>query len=230
LKVVSALSPRTLLGLLATVVGTIAFALQADAADEGDGLAAFDPQLTADVVAHRTAGMSKLAHALTFIGNVSVLTILTVVVAVLLRILTHRWRPAVILVIGMAGAATLTYTLKVLISRHRPDASIVLGAVNHGFSFPSGHSLSSAVFFLLLAGLLWYTDVSRAVKLAGTAAAIVLTIGIGLSRVYLGYHWATDVLAGWTIALTWLCLIATTVHLLRTRRDRRSVSTPSGRP
>jgi membrane-associated phospholipid phosphatase len=209
-----------LLGVLLTVLGTIGFVLQADASIEGDGLAAFDPELTRDFVAHRTAGLSNIAQAVTFLGGIPVLTVLTVVAAASLRILTRRWRPAVILAVGMVGAATLTYTLKLLIGRHRPDAGVVIGTVSNGFSFPSGHALSSAVFFLLLAAMLWYSGASRTVKIVGSAAAVVLSAAIGLSRVYLGYHWATDVLAGWTMALTWLCLIATASHVIGGRRGR----------
>ncbi|MBP2355840.1 undecaprenyl-diphosphatase [Kribbella aluminosa] len=208
------MAPRTTAGLLLTVLGSLAFVVQADAAVEGDGLAAFDPQLTTNFVAHRTDVLSFFARAITFVGQVPVLTVLTVIAAGLIRLRTHRWRPAVVLAAGMTGAAILTYALKVLIGRHRPDASIVLGTVSNGFSFPSGHSLSGTVFFLLLAALLWYTGVSRALKIAGTAVAVVLSVAMGLSRVYLGYHWATDVLAGWTVAVTWLCLLATLVHLL----------------
>jgi membrane-associated phospholipid phosphatase len=213
---------RPLLGLILTGLGVAAFVVQADAVREGDGLAAFDPQLTTDVVAHRTGWVSNLASAITSLGEVWLLTGLTVVIAVLLRVFTRRRQPSVVLAVGMAGAAGLTYGLKVLIGRDRPDSSVVIGTVSQGFSFPSGHTLSSAVFFLLLAGLLWYSGAARIVKLVGTAAALVLTLAIGLSRIYLGYHWATDVLAGWTVALTWLCLIATTVHVIALRRRSNS--------
>lgn len=208
-----------LLGLVVTVLGAIAFAVQADAAIEGDGLAAFDPGLTENFIDHRTAILSKVAQTITFFGSVPVLTALTVLVCALLRILTRRWRPTVILAVGMAGAAGLTYGLKVLIGRHRPDSSLVIGTIDTGFSFPSGHTLSSTVFFVLLAALLWYSNFSRKVKIAGAIVAVVLSIAMGLSRVYLGYHWATDVLAGWTVALTWLCLIGTAIHAIDTRQS-----------
>ncbi|MGZ0147740.1 phosphatase PAP2 family protein [Kribbella sp. WER1] len=219
---------RTAVGLLFTLLGTIAFVVQADAAVEGDGLAAFDPQLTANFVAHRTDVLSFFARAITFVGQVPVLTALTVVVAGLIRLRIHRWRPAVVLAAGMVGAALLTYVLKVLIGRHRPDAHLVIGTIDTGFSFPSGHTLSGTVFFGLLAALLWYTGVSRAVKIAGTALAVVLSIAMGLSRVYLGFHWATDVLAGWTVAVTWLGLLATVVHLVSSSRAGRADSRDPG--
>ena len=207
-----------MLGLLTITLGIIGFVILADAAVEGNGLAGFDPSVTRSFIERRTPQLSTAAQALTFIGNVPVLTALTITAAALLSTLTQRWKPAVILSVGMIGAATLTYSLKVLIGRHRPDAEQVLGTVNHGFSFPSGHALSSAVFFLLLAGMLWYSRAARSIKIAGTTVAIGLSIGIGLSRIYLGYHWATDVLAGWTMALTWLSVLATTIHLIEAHR------------
>ncbi|MGW7680892.1 phosphatase PAP2 family protein [Kribbella sp. NPDC054772] len=215
-----------MLGLLVALLGAIGFVVQADAVVEGDGLAAFDPHLTQDFVAHRTAGLSKLAQTITFFGGVPVLTAITVIVAGLLRLLTHRWRSSIILLVGMSGAALLTTIIKLLIGRHRPDSSMVIGTVNTGFSFPSGHTLSGTTFFLLLAGLLWYSAASRALKIAGTALAVVLSIAMGLSRVYLGYHWATDVLAGWTLALTWLCLLATAIHFISTRQRNSPRAVP----
>jgi undecaprenyl-diphosphatase len=209
------LKARIAVGVVAVGLGTAAFAGLADAATEGDDLAAFDPHLTATFVSHRVDGLTPVARAITFLGEIPVLTALTIIAALLLRAGTHRWRPAVILVVGMLGAAGLTYGFKVLIGRHRPDSSIVVGTVNTGFSFPSGHSLSSLVFFGLLAALLWYSNASLATKLAGTALALLFSVAIGLSRIYLGYHWATDVLAGWTLALTWLALLATALAVLR---------------
>ncbi|MEV5967569.1 phosphatase PAP2 family protein [Kribbella sp. NPDC051952] len=72
-----------------------------------------------------------------------------------------------------------------------------------------------------MAGLLWQSSASRLTKLIGTAVALVMSLAIGLSRIYLGYHWATDVLAGWTVAVTWLCLLATGLHVIRSTQDSR---------
>jgi len=201
-------------GLAVVGLGTAAFAGLADAATEGDDLAAFDPQLTATFVDHRIAQLPPLARAITFLGDIPVLTGLTIVVALLIRARIGRWRPAIILAVGMLGAAVLTFGLKLLIARQRPDFSIVIGTVSTGFSFPSGHSLSATVFFLLLAALFWHTNARRVTKLAVIAAAVLLSLAVGLSRIYLGYHWATDVLAGWTLALTWLALLATVLTFL----------------
>ncbi|MFF1819690.1 phosphatase PAP2 family protein [Kribbella sp. NPDC058245] len=215
---------RIATGVVAVGIGAAAFAGLADAATEGDDLAAFDPHLTGTFVSHRIDELTPLVRAITFLGEIPVLTGLTIIAALILRAGTHRWRPALILIVGMLGAAGLTYGFKVLIGRHRPDSSIVVGTVSTGFSFPSGHSLSSLVFFSLLAALLWYSNAFLVTKLAGTALALLLSAAVGLSRVYLGYHWATDVLAGWTLALTWLALLATVLGVIRLWREPSDAS------
>ena len=72
-----------------------------------------------------------------------------------------------------------------------------------------------------LAALVWCAEVRRAAKLAAAAVAVVLGLAMGISRVCLGYHWGTDVLAGWIVALAWLCLLATAVHFVRYGQSRR---------
>lgn len=208
-------TPRAILGLLVTALGVVGFAGLADAAKEGNGLAAIDPRVTADFIAHRTPDRTDVARGISLVGDVPVLLLLTAIVALALWVRTRRLQPGILLAVGMAGAGILTYGLKVLIERHRPGPAFELGPIETDFSFPSGHTLGSTVFFLLLAVLVWRSDVRRTTKIAATVIAVVLSLAMGLSRVYLGYHWGTDVLAGWLIALTWLCLLATAIHLIR---------------
>lgn len=211
----STLTPRAVLGLLTTALGLFGFAGLADAAEEGNGLAAVDPRLTADVVAHRAASLTDGAQVISFVGQVPVLLLLTAIVALGVWARTRRWQPGLVLIAGMGGAGVLTYGLKVLVARHRPGAAFVLGPIDTGFSFPSGHTLMSTVFFLLLAAFVWSADVRRTAKVTALVTAVVLSLAMGASRVYLGYHWGTDVVASWLVALTWLCLLATAIHLIR---------------
>jgi undecaprenyl-diphosphatase len=95
----------------------------------------------------------------------------------------------------------------------------VLGPVDSSFSFPSGHTLNSTVFFVTLAGLLWVGLRSYLARTALAVVAVVMSAGIGLSRVYLGYHWATDVLAGWTVAVTWLALVSLVAYFSRPQQQ-----------
>jgi membrane-associated phospholipid phosphatase len=216
-KHVRILTPRVILGLLVTALGVIGLAGLADAAKEGNGLAATDPRVTAEFVAHRTPDLTDVARGISFVGDVPVLLLLTAIVALGLWVRTGRLRSATFLVVGMAGAEALTYGLKLLIERHRPGPAFELGPIETDFSFPSGHTLGSTAYFLLLAALVWHADVRRTTKILATVVAVVLSLAMGLSRVYLGYHWGTDVLAGWLVALTWLSLLATAMHLIRRR-------------
>jgi membrane-associated phospholipid phosphatase len=202
-------------GAAVALMGTLGVIALADSATESDGLAAFDPEFTADAVAARSAPLTAIARALTFLGDVPVLVVLMLIAAGLLRRATRSWRAPGLLLFAMAGSAALTYGLKALVERHRPGVTFVLGPVDTSFSFPSGHTLNSTVFLGMLASLVWTGLRSPTAKAAVGAAALVLSIGIGLSRVYLGYHWATDVLAGWTVAVTWLAIVVTTARLTR---------------
>jgi undecaprenyl-diphosphatase len=203
------------------VAGTLGLIVLADAATESDGLAAFDPGLTADAVSHRTTVLTAIARVLTFIGSAVVLVPLTIVAALVLWRWTRSLRAPAVLLVAMIGSTILTSVLKSLIGRARPDAVDVLGPVSETFAFPSGHTLNSTVFYLTLAALVCTRIRSRRTRTAILAAAVVLSIGIGLSRVYLGYHWATDVVAGWTVAIVWLVIVLNAAAFIRNRLDQR---------
>lgn len=209
------------LGASAAVVvaGTLGLISLADAATESDGLAAFDPELTAEAVSHRTPVLTAIARALTFIGNTPVLVTLTVAAALILWRWTRSWRAPLVLLVAMIGSSIITTVLKTLVGRARPDVSVVLGPVTNTFAFPSGHTLNSTVFFITLAALVWPRIHSRRNRTAILAAAVLMSIGIGLSRVYLGYHWATDVLAGWTVAIVWLAIVLNVAAFVRARSE-----------
>jgi undecaprenyl-diphosphatase len=202
-------------GGIVAVAGAAGVIALADAATESDGLASFDPDFTADAVGIRTTPLTAIAHLLTFLGDVPVLIVLMLIAAALLWRWTHTLRAPALLLFAMAGSAALTYGVKALVERKRPGISFVLGPVDTGFAFPSGHTLNSTVFWGMVAGLVWAGLRSTVARIAVALAALLLSIGIGLSRVYLGYHWATDVLAGWTLAVTWLAVVVTVAYLTR---------------
>jgi undecaprenyl-diphosphatase len=156
-----------------------------------------------------------------FGGGVWVATVCVVGVAILAW--RKMWRDALLLLTSVAGAALLMTVLKVLVQRPRPDFIEPLVHAG-GYSFPSGHATTSAALYLTL-GLLaagwvkrWET---RIYILLGTLAVIAL---IGFSRLYLGVHYVSDVLAGFALGAFWvtLCVTAGTVFV----RAQRGLSTP----
>ncbi len=203
-------------------IGTIVVIDLADAVTESDGLATLDPQITASVVANRTPVLTALAQGLTFVGDGSVRVVLALIATLLLWRWTHGLRAPALLLFAIAGSSILTYGLKVLIGRERPGITSVIGPVANSLAFPSGHTLNSTVFFGTLAGLVWAGLRSHGARAAVVIAGLLLSTGIGLSRIYLGYHWATDVLGGWAAAVTWLALVALVAYFSRKHPSGRS--------
>jgi undecaprenyl-diphosphatase len=105
-------------------------------------------------------------------------------------------------IVAVVGGQVLSTLLKYFIDRPRPD---IVHHLSHVYttSFPSGHSMMSAVVYLTLGALLARFVPQRALKLYFIGLAMFLTFLVGVSRVYMGVHWPTDVLAGWTAGLVW---------------------------
>jgi undecaprenyl-diphosphatase len=138
---------------------------------------------------------------ITALGGNTVVTLMTL--AVLGYLVFDGKRAAALLVlVSVAGGVTLSSLLKLGFERPRPDLVAHLVDV-HTLSFPSGHAMVSAVTYLTLGALLAQVQARRRLKIYVLAVAVVLTLLIGVSRVYLGVHWPTDVVAGWCAGTAW---------------------------
>jgi undecaprenyl-diphosphatase len=163
------------------------------------------------LLALRTAGdlhdpigpywLQRAAFDITSLGSHTVLTLLVVTIAGFLLV-NHRRAWAGLVVFGSLGSMLLSWGLKALFARERPDVVAHLVDV-HSPSFPSGHALLSAAIYLTLGALLARAFPQAALRRYVMATAVTLTLLIGLSRIYLGVHWPTDVLAGWCIGALW---------------------------
>ena len=191
----------------------------------GAGASASGPSLGLDlwaarhVAALRAPAVTPVAWFFTETGSTVGLTILTSVVVVALA-LRGRGAEALILALSISGSAILTTTLKELFNRPRLDHELLLGSPAHSAAFPSGHSLNTVVFSGLLAGFALISASSRVV------AAVALPAAVGASRLYLGYHRLTEVLAGWAVGLAWVCATALVVIALSRQRERAIDRTP----
>jgi membrane-associated phospholipid phosphatase len=187
-------------------------------AERPDGSTAFDSSITSWMVAHRAHGWTTLAHALSTLGSQAVLTPLVGVIAVVL-LARRRFVLAGLLIAAWGGAILLYSLTKHFVDRPRPPSDLWLADVGRSTSFPSGHAVQSLATFLAL-GLVGGAWLSRA-RWPGRVLAIVLAAGVGWSRVYLGVHWTTDVLAGWLIAAAWIAVVvwlAATARMIEHRR------------
>lgn len=159
----------------------------------------FDSAARAAVHAYASPGLTRLMFAISFMGSGGLIA------SALLAFALFRyckWRRAAIwLAITLAGTLVLDLTLKFAFHRTRPAP--FFGPIPRTYSFPSGHSLFAFCFYGVLAGLLTGRVRSTSVRVLIWLAAALLVLAIGLSRIYLGVHYASDVLAGYLTGTIW---------------------------
>lgn len=152
--------------------------------------------------------LEEAMRDITALGSASVLIYITAITIIFLC-MTKRWGPALFMFVAVAGGQLLSSVLKLGIDRPRPDLVSHLAQV-YTMSFPSGHAMLSAVTYLTLGALLARFLPGRATTVFVFAIAVLTTLMVGISRVYLGVHWPSDVLAGWCAGFAWatLCWVA----------------------
>lgn len=199
-----------LLLLLLPAGGLLAFLEIAEEVGEGE-IERFDAAL---LLALRTPGdpadplgprwVEIMFRDLTSLGSHAVLAVVAVV-AVGFLLASGKRAAALLMAVSVGGGALLSAGLKSLYQRPRPDLVTHLAEVSSA-SFPSGHAMLSAVTYLTLGALLARVQPQQRLKAYIFSVALALTIVVGLSRVYLGVHWPTDVLAGWVVGAAWAIL------------------------
>lgn len=159
--------------------------------------------------------LELFARDITSLGGIPVLTLVTLCSFGFLLMVRKR-RTAVLLLIAVGGGLLLSSGLKDVFDRPRPD--LVPHAVQVATqSFPSSHAMMSAITYLTLGALLARTQPRRRVKAYLLTSAVLLTLLVGTSRVYLGVHWPTDVLAGWWAGAAWAMLCGAVLRRLQRR-------------
>jgi undecaprenyl-diphosphatase len=145
--------------------------------------------------------LSEVVREITALGSFVFLAGSTISVASFLW-LSRKRRTAVFLTIAVLSGGVASSMLKLVFSRPRPDVVPHLSHVASA-SFPSGHSMVSAVTYLTLGGIVMAVVEGRLLKMYVLGMAVLLTALVGISRVLLGVHYPSDVLAGWTFGLAW---------------------------
>jgi undecaprenyl-diphosphatase len=147
------------------------------------------------------AWLEEVARDVTALGGFTVLGLIVLTVCGLLWLLGKR-RAVWFILIASLGALILNYALKGAFGRPRPDL-VSHGSLVYSASFPSGHSLMATATFLTLGALLARVLAGRRVKIYVFSIAVAVALLVGCSRVYLGVHWPSDVLAGWSAGAAW---------------------------
>ena len=211
-----------LVGAVIAAVLTAAFAEVYESVVQADGVAGLDHPVLAAGKSLRSPGLDVAITAFTDVGGTISMPILALAVMGVLAYRRRSWTPVILIVTAGLGSLLMTIAGKRLIGRTRPDLSDAVPPYEHSASFPSGHSLNAVV----IAGIVAYLIIlrlktARSRVLTGAAAA-VFAAAMGLSRVYLGHHWLTDVLAAWALGAAWLALVVTAHRLYLTVRKRRA--------
>jgi undecaprenyl-diphosphatase len=208
--------------VVSAVVAVLLFAFVQVAEEMREGeMQAFDERI---LLAFRTAGdpadpvgppwVEEMVRDFTALGSTGVLTIVTLAVAGWL-VVVGKGRTAGFVLVAVIGGVIVSSLLKLGFARPRPDL------VPHGMpvftnSFPSGHAMMSAVVYLTLGDLLARAQRSVALKVYILSLALFLTVLVGLSRIYLGVHWPSDVLAGWAVGACWALMCWLVMSRLQT--------------
>ncbi|OAB31988.1 phospholipid phosphatase [Paenibacillus macquariensis subsp. defensor] len=162
----------------------------------------FDHTIISVIQGVETPPLTTIMKFFTLIGNGIPIAIITIVVMIILYIFLGHRRELIFLVCVVIGSALLNTLLKLIFKRARPDINRIAEA--HGYSFPSGHSMAAFTLYGVLAFLVWKhvpTAVGRVTIIILSSLFIAF---IGISRIYLGVHYPSDILGGYLMSACWL--------------------------
>ena len=204
-------------GMALALAALFFFAWMADEIVEGDTLR-FDEYVRGFVHQFAFPALTILMQIASFLGSTLFLILLGISIVIILYLNKHR-RGAIIFTITTIGASLLLVLLKLAFRRARPEPffDTILPA---SYSFPSGHSLASFCFYGALAAIITARVEKLWLKIIVWTAAAILILLIGISRIYLGVHYPSDVLAGFIVGLIWVITIAVGDNLVRAK-DRK---------
>jgi undecaprenyl-diphosphatase len=209
-------------GLVVAVSLAVAFGEVYESVTEADGVAGLDHPVLDAAKAVRSPALDLAVTAYTDIGGTVGMPIIAVGIMIALATKRRSWTPVILMLTAGLGSLLMTVAGKPLFGRTRPDLADAVPPYEHSPSFPSGHSLNSIVIAGIVAYLIILRLKTARARIITVLAASAFAATMGLSRVYLGHHWLTDVLAAWALGIAWLALVITAHRLYLTVRTRRS--------
>ncbi|MFG6403462.1 phosphatase PAP2 family protein [Microbacterium sp. P04] len=218
------------LGITAVVLLSVAAVEVYDAVADEDGVAGIDEPLLMAMMSVRSPGLNIAVTAFTDLAGGIVMPIIAVVAILVLGIKRRSWTPLVIIAAAGTGSLLMTIAGKEIIQRQRPPLADAVPPYEFSPSFPSGHTLNAVAVIGAITYLLVLRRTSRAARIALIAGASVFAFLVGMSRVYLGHHWFTDVLVGWILGALWLGLVILAHRLYLTMRAIRQSTHPAVSP
>lgn len=209
-----------LVGMGIAVVATWAASGVYDAVREGDDVAVLDRPVLDWMLTLRSPFADQAVTWWTDIAGTIGMPIVAVCFLVGFTVQRRAWTPLVLLVAASGGSLLMTIAGKDLIGRARPPLSDAVPPYEHSPSFPSGHTLNATVVVGTIVYLLILRQSRTVTRVWTIVVGTLFVLSIGVSRVFLGHHWTTDVLAAWALGLAWLALVVTAHRLYLTALHR----------
>jgi len=206
--VAEAVGVALLVGLGVVVALAVGFTSLLEDVLEGDGIAALDQPASRWLAEHRDPWLTAVLRVITALGSPVALAVLTAGVCTVVAWRRRSRLPVILGLVGAGGIGLVITLAKTLVGRDRPP-SLVAAITEQGYSFPSGHATGTSAIALLCAWLvIRHLVTSWAARVAVYATALGFIGVIGFSRVYLGVHYVSDVLAGWLLGAAWAGAVA----------------------
>ncbi|QMV45114.1 phosphatase PAP2 family protein [Cohnella cholangitidis] len=170
-----------------------------------EGISGFDSGIISTVQGWENAGLTRVMEALSWFGSTMVVIVIAIVILLFLAfVLGHRME-LLFFISALAGSSLLNHLLKDFFQRERPNIHRLVEET--GYSFPSGHSMAAFALYGAFVYLLWKRVKSGRGRALLVALGAILVVGIGISRIYLGVHYPSDVAGGYLASWVWLGLM-----------------------
>lgn len=212
-----------LIGVAVALALALAFYGLAGVIDRSPAVVAFDTGLATAIHSLRTPWLTAFMRFITTMGDTLAVTTMTLTLMAVMWLRDHRRRAWYIGVVGAVGAS-LSGLFKEVFARARPPLDSAIIVLPASFSFPSGHTMASLCFGWAVAYVSARSDRAPALKAALVALAALYAASVAFSRVYLGAHWPSDVVASWLLGGAWIALATGIYEWARLRRRAGSAA------
>lgn len=197
-----------------------------DAVTEDDGIAMLDVPFLQGAIRMRTPALDAFAAGVAYLFGPIGMPCMAVAAILLLALTRRSWTPVILVAGAGIGSLLMTIAGKDIIGRSRPPLADAVPPFEYSPSFPSGHSLNATVIAGVVGYLLWLHRKALLAKIACVVVPVVIAVVVGLTRVLLGAHWFTDVVAAWLLGAGWLAVVITAHRLYLTARERGAPEQP----
>ena len=178
-------------------------------------LADFDAAIYNFIIQFKSSFMTNFFKFITFLAS----PIFLIILSILLFFIFKNKKFGLLSLVNLAFITLLNQVLKILFSRERPFDLMLID--ESGYSFPSGHAMVSAAFYGVLIYLIWQTKIDKTYKKLLTLLLVLVIILIGISRIYLGVHYASDIIAGFAISVSYIIIMTALLnYYLKQKRKK----------